>query len=306
MNKNILFTLIFLVITGSVLMYKQSPDITNPESSQEKTHYTSLWDAIMNGTYEEVEALIATGIDVNEYESESALHAAALKGDLNIATLLLKHGADVHAKNYEAGWTPLHEAAAHGHLEIVKLLVAHGADIQTETQPLNDNMYNAFETPLHVACRSGQLEIVQFLVEQSAAIPADESYPYLYNAVTSGNHEIVAYLLDHTGNCKDREQGQPLLVAACFQEQVEIVKLLVAHGFNVNVQDANGQTPLMAAVQCNHTDQVQFLLEHNADTTQVDTLGYNALFYAQEENNKEIADLLMAKGAIVIHNEVTL
>ncbi|MGE0010135.1 MAG: ankyrin repeat domain-containing protein [Candidatus Babeliales bacterium] len=296
MLKKLLTTGIIITILSIIILQKDATHIQT--ESAETTSYSSLWDAVMNGSYEEVEQLLATGINVNDYEGESALHAAAQKGDLALAKLLLEHGADVHAKSYEAGWTPLHQAAAFGHLALLELLVAHGANVQEETQPIADNMYNAFETPLPVACRAGHLDVVQFLVEHGVTLSPEESYAPLYNAVASGNSEIVAYLLAKGADCRNYEQNPPLLVEACMQEHIEIVKLLAAHGYNIDAQDQNGQTPLIMAVQGNHKELVAYLLEHNADIAREDDLGYTALSYAREQHNTEIENLLLAKGVL--------
>ncbi len=50
-------------------------------------------------------------------------------GQVEIAKLLLEHGADVNARNGVANFTPLIGASHEGHLEMVKLLLDHGADI---------------------------------------------------------------------------------------------------------------------------------------------------------------------------------
>jgi hypothetical protein len=62
---------------------------------------------------------------------DTPLHAAAHLGHLEIAELLLRHGADVNARG-DGGDTPLHEAANNGHVEVVELLLKHGADIEAE------------------------------------------------------------------------------------------------------------------------------------------------------------------------------
>ncbi|WP_265021650.1 ankyrin repeat domain-containing protein [Wolbachia endosymbiont (group A) of Icerya purchasi] len=51
---------------------------------------------------------------------------AAMTGNVDIAKVLLKHNADVNAKNNEEK-TALHYAAKYNHQELVELLLAHGA-----------------------------------------------------------------------------------------------------------------------------------------------------------------------------------
>lgn len=55
------------------------------------------------------------------------LHAAAAGRHLEIARLLLAHGADANARQ-QGGFTPLHAAAQNGQADLVRLLLAHGAD----------------------------------------------------------------------------------------------------------------------------------------------------------------------------------
>lgn len=55
------------------------------------------------------------------------MHEACNHGHINVATLLVKAGANVNAKGYE-DVTPLHDAALVGQIKLVKLLVERGAD----------------------------------------------------------------------------------------------------------------------------------------------------------------------------------
>lgn len=54
------------------------------------------------------------------------LHVAAIRGDVEMVTLLLNAGAEVNAVG-EYGDTPLHEAVSQGHSQVVQLLLSHGA-----------------------------------------------------------------------------------------------------------------------------------------------------------------------------------
>lgn len=52
------------------------------------------------------------------------LHYAAKSGNLAVARVLIRHGADVNSKT-SSGWTPLNKVS--GNQEMIELLLAHGA-----------------------------------------------------------------------------------------------------------------------------------------------------------------------------------
>ena len=73
-------------------------------------------------------ALIAAGADVNaaQHGGWTALHAAAVHGNVPLVRLLLEAGADPHAKN-DTGQTPAALAKTKNHKEVIALLQARGA-----------------------------------------------------------------------------------------------------------------------------------------------------------------------------------
>ena len=73
-----------------------------------------------------------------------------------LAMLLLDHGADVGQRGYN-DYTALHEAALHGDLAVVDLLLARSADPNAVTH-IDDP-----ETPLEVAARAGHADVVERL-----------------------------------------------------------------------------------------------------------------------------------------------
>ena len=95
---------------------------------------TSLHRACYEGNVDEARRLIAFGADVNAQGDANGrntpliLAMAAEKNRLALAHLLLDHGANVRLAD-KHGRTALHVAALYGDLDAARLLLARGADV---------------------------------------------------------------------------------------------------------------------------------------------------------------------------------
>lgn len=86
-----------------------------------------LWFPVTGGHRETTEVMLARGAEVNAGAGgNTPLHAAAGFGWPELVALLLDHGADLSAKDYE-GKTPLATAIKNGHEDIAQLLRQRGA-----------------------------------------------------------------------------------------------------------------------------------------------------------------------------------
>ena len=96
--------------------------------------------------------------DVNALNSkgESPLMIAALRGQQDMATRLIKKGADIN----KTGWTPLHYAASAGKLALINLLIENNAYIDAESP--NGT------TPLMMAAMYGTGDAVNLLLREGA------------------------------------------------------------------------------------------------------------------------------------------
>ncbi len=82
------------------------------------------------------------------------LHSAAAGRHLEIARLLLSHGADPNAVQSD-DFTPLHAAADNGHIEMIKLLLSFGADPGAKMK--------GGQTPYDIAVAKGYTEAIELL-----------------------------------------------------------------------------------------------------------------------------------------------
>jgi ankyrin repeat protein len=89
------------------------------------------------------------------------LHEFARKGDLEKATILLDHGADLHARDEDICSTPLGWAAKFGQKAMVGLLLQRGAKPNLPEDP-------TWATPLAWAERRGHLDVADMLKRHGA------------------------------------------------------------------------------------------------------------------------------------------
>ena len=137
-------------------LIKQDASLANAFSPD---GFMPLGLAVFFGHRQTVEVLLAAGAEVNTASRETMkvtpLHSAAAARQVEIARLLIVHGANVNAEQAESGFTPLHEAAANGDIEFATLLLEHGAKFDAK---MKDG-----KTPLDFAVSRNQNEIAEFL-----------------------------------------------------------------------------------------------------------------------------------------------
>ena len=98
-----------------------------------------------------------------EKRNTPALHHAVFHGNVEMARLLLEHGADIHALAYENNHEmtpPIVLAAWEGGIDVLRLLLENGADPNCESS-------NGV-TPLSTALRHGKTDRVELLKQHGA------------------------------------------------------------------------------------------------------------------------------------------
>ncbi len=162
------------------------------------TATSPIADAAMRSDAAAVRTLIAQGTDVNAPQGDgmTALHWAALNGDLSTVNALLTAGAKTELVTRLGNYTPLHLASSRGHGTVVVRLLDAGSNATTVT---------------------------------STGLQA------IHLAAQAGNPDAVKALLDHGAdvNVRDETHGRTPLVFAVSEDRIDAMKVLIARGANL-------------------------------------------------------------------------
>ncbi|KAM6184454.1 LOW QUALITY PROTEIN: protein phosphatase 1 regulatory subunit 12C [Sarcoramphus papa] len=201
----------------------------------------------------------------------SALHQACIDENMEVVQFLVESGADVNQADNE-GWTPLHVAASCGYQHIAQYLLEHGADVAAVT---SDG-----ELPLEVAEDEGleallRAEVARRGVDVAAAKRAEEE-----RMLRDTRRWLDA------GEIRDARHpatGASALHVAAAKGYIEVMRLLLQAGYDPDVRDKDGWTPLHAAAHWGVEEACRLLAEHLCDMAPRNNVGQRPCDLADEE-----------------------
>ncbi len=126
-----------------------------------------------------------------------------------------------------------------------------------------DKTNPAGENALMMASLQGELDMVKLMVDGEEAEINKKGWAPLHYAASNGHNEVVKYLVDHAAY--------------------------------IDAESPNGTTPLMMAARGGHIDTVKLLLDEGADLRLKNQQSMTAIDFAEQYNQKEIADGLKSR-----------
>jgi ankyrin repeat protein len=258
---------------------------------------TALHRAAMGGDDGIVAMLLEHGANINDVFNGvyTALHVAVLFNRDGVVRTLLSRNPVINVARPDQT-TTLHYASAYGQFVLVKFLLEHNVSVDLSTA--------SGLTALHYAASVGNVRVVEYLLEQGARLDAADNMPYtaLHTAVLKNKPNIVELLLKHGAVINAvRADGLASLHAAAFNGHERVVKFLLwsMQKEELNLTDKSGSTALCYAAQEGHLEIVKLLLERGVNVNIANEALYTALHLAVLKGHAPIVKLLHDNGAII-------
>lgn len=323
-----------------------------------RTGQSPLNEAALHGHTEFVKLLLAGGLRHNFY-------SAIAQGEIELVRRGLKADPSRALRPDGAGRMPLDYAAANGQLEIAKLLLAHGAPVVREKRsrmdtplhraiarkdsPMTELLLAAGSSPdnvvgqghdsptsrpaIHLAVAQKSMAIVKLLLAYNVDLKARDTYSKtaLHTAAAAGETALVQALIEGGADVNSQQLGYKLpcgssedsiptlttpLHLAAASGNPSTLKVLLESRANVNAATKNGETPLMFAAQSYRSAEddvesrlknVEFLIASGADINARDHQGRSVLDLAAEarhddgarpeRDKRDVIGLLQKHGA---------
>jgi cytohesin len=256
---------------------------------------------------------------------------AAANGQLEIAKLLLTCGAPMVQEKWVTSPAPLHRAIRNGQTRMVEWLLNAGSSPDTALG--RGGEYPDWTPALHMAISEQNVDIVKVLLEHKADLKQRNPFSQtaLHVAAASGATEIVKALLQAGADPNARQMGYELPCGSGEEEKPTYttplhfaardgnpatIAVLLAGGAKLDAKTADGETPLMQAVEGlryrsepgnSILANVTALLDAGADMTAKDRHDRTVLDFAEGNQTegderssllqRQIVSLLKERGA---------
>jgi ankyrin repeat protein len=283
---------------------------------------TALSLACVNGNEPMIEKLLKTGANPNIVSStgESPLMTATRTSSMGAVKALLAHGANVNAKENSREQTALMWAVAMQRSDVVGVLLEHGADIHARSKvireiivrddkadqgrptPEEEILDKGGSTALLFAAREGDVDSAKLLVAAGASVNevAPDGMSVLVMAAYSKHPALAAFLLDKDADPNADGAGVTALHVAVLTGDLDLVKILLAHGANPNARLKKGtpvtrfgedhvlpgylvgSTPFLVAAKFLQVNVMLFLAANGANPLLTTTDGTTALMEAAD------------------------
>lgn len=203
--------------------------------------------------------LLLTRADFGLEPLEKDIFYIAERYGVDALTKEVEAGTDINKQN-ALGFTPLLIATLENNFDQLKYLISKGADLNIKN--------NQGEDALILATKNNQVKTFEYLIEQGADI----------NTVSDKNQRHAIHIAARGGF-------------------LNIIESLLNKGVDIDKATANGESPLMLAIQSHFKPVVKYVVEKGADINVKDASGITPLDYARKYKNNRIIDFLIQKGA---------
>jgi len=256
---------------------------------------TPLHKACMRGNHELASMLLDKGADINATcnEGSSPLFLATMfSPTTDLVEALLSRGAKMDVLTKDGG-TMLHAAVSGGRMNAVKLF------LEQKRMNIHAQRNDGATILIDAVQHSGDKSLIEYLISKGADINAVDhrGANVMHKALVGGKVQLFDFLLLKGVNMKVPSSPPPLHFAAMGGHK-ESVEWLIAKKVDINEKSKDGSTALMRACKdSGNVEILQLLQSKGADLNAVDELGFTALHFAVKFDLQDSVDFLLGNGA---------
>ncbi|KAF5137373.1 Ankyrin repeat and KH domain-containing protein 1 [Metarhizium anisopliae] len=263
------------------------------DSSQTEGYAKLLHDAVRQGDVESVRELVCEYKRPNEpFEGCLPLVTAVCRKSHDVIKVLLEHGADVKLKD-GSETSALETAICLKDQILLETLLRYCGSLAGYGEPL-----------ISLALEKEKEVVALMLIEHGADIKQERDAwkcSALLLACNGPFPRVAQKLLEMGADVEDRLwTGKSALMLASHRSDLATAKKLIDLGADLEAKERDGgETALSYAVLYRHLDMTKLLVREGADVNQPLDGGFTALSVAADNNSPEIASFLLANGADV-------
>jgi len=230
--------------------------------------------------------------NLRDYNGNTALHYALVDKNIPLAVTLVNYGSNVFIENND-GESPLIHAFNHGPEFASQFLIRIQKPIDREGN-----------TPIFHAIRWQYPDVVQAILDTDEDTTHQnlQGNTMLHEAAHAGSSQIAVILLNAGANpnATDNIDRSPIHHAVIWGT-LNILKLCVEKGGDIDLKDAEGQTVLHMAASAGNNEILSWLLSSQVGSQIAidsrDSKGQTALFLAAKFNKRRACSILLENGA---------
>ncbi|KAJ8510161.1 hypothetical protein OPV22_000595 [Ensete ventricosum] len=260
--------------------------------------YTAAWCAVeyFESTGTILRMLLQHHSPNAPHHGRTLLHHAILCANPRAVDTLLARGADCELPvrtSRKNEFRPIHMAARLGLASVLQILIDKGCDLNPRT--------DTGETALMLCARYRRDECLRILVSAGADLGLVSSAGVSAAAVAASGHWSVSFqhaVLDAIRQgtfprSSDRNVFSPIMFVARCGDVGTLEMLLTRPDVDVDEQDENGQSPVMAAAGAGHVDAFRVLLFAGANMKLRNKAGETAFELSRSNENRDLFEQAM-------------